>query len=247
MDRYLRQRVYKNIGNKQELIRKTSVCIIGLGALGSVCADLLTRAGIGKLYLFDYEKVELINLQRQFYDEKDVGKFKIYATKKRLKKINSDVEIFAYNKRINEKNLDLIEKTKAGIILVCTDDMATRFLLNEYCIYKKKVFITGLVSGSKGYLMKVDNRFRSKKIKEHKDFPCFNCVFKKESCFNCQNQGILNSLSVMISGLIVNETIKSIVIDKEKRENFVLLSFEIWNNEFDRINVKSKCELHSKN
>ncbi|MEM4397614.1 MAG: HesA/MoeB/ThiF family protein [Candidatus Woesearchaeota archaeon] len=247
MDRYLRQRLYKNIGNKQELIRKASVSIIGLGALGSVCADLLCRAGIGKLYLFDYEKVELINLQRQFYDEKDVGKFKTFSTKRRLEKINSDVDVFAFNKRINEKNLELIEKTKSDYILVCTDDMATRFLLNEFCINKKKVFITGLVSGSKGYLMKVDNRLRNNKSLRNnkKDFPCFSCVFKKESCFNCQTQGILNSLSVLMASLIANETIKSIVLEKEKRENFLLLSTEIWNNEFQRIKVNGKCGLHS--
>ncbi|MEM4397241.1 MAG: HesA/MoeB/ThiF family protein [Candidatus Woesearchaeota archaeon] len=246
MDRYLRQRLYKNIGNKQDLIRNVSVSIIGLGALGSVCADLFSRAGIGRLYLFDYEKVELINLQRQFYNEKDIGKFKTFSTKKRLNKINSDVESFAFNKRINEKNLDLIEKTNSDFVLVCTDDMATRFLLNEFCLNKKKVFITGLVSGSKGYLMKVDNRLRSNKSLSNnkKDFPCFNCVFKKESCFNCQTQGILNSLSVLMASLMVNETIKSIVIEKEKREDFAFLSIEIWNNEFNKIKVKERCGLH---
>lgn len=228
-DRYIRQRLYKNIGKKQELIIKSSVCIIGLGALGSVCSELLARAGIGKLYLFDYENVELTNLQRQFYYERDVGKSKVISLKKRLKNINSNVNVYGYKKRITNQNLELIKKTNSNIVIVCTDDMATRFLLNDFCLKEKKIFITGLVSGSKGYVMKFIDK------------PCFNCVFKKESCFNCETQGILNSLSVLIGSLMANEAIKSIV---NKKDKYTFLSFEIWNNEFQKINVKKFCDLH---
>ena len=77
MDRYSRQILYKNIGAAgQEKILGSTVCIIGVGAIGSVAVELLARAGIGRIVLIDRDFVELNNLQRQAFDEKDVGKAK---------------------------------------------------------------------------------------------------------------------------------------------------------------------------
>ena len=87
MDRYSRQELV--IGKKaQESLSKSTVCIVGVGALGSFSAELIARAGIGKLKLVDRDIVELHNLQRQIlFTEEDVGKPKAYIAKERLKKI----------------------------------------------------------------------------------------------------------------------------------------------------------------
>ena len=88
--KYSRQTIFDKIGKEgQEKIRKASVAIVGLGALGTVAAEQLARAGIGKLILIDRDYVEANNLQRQvLYDEKDVGKFKAEIAAEKLQKIN---------------------------------------------------------------------------------------------------------------------------------------------------------------
>ena len=93
--RYSRQIVLKEIGkNGQKALAKKTIVIIGLGALGTVSAELLTRAGIGKLILVDNDIIALDNLQRQvLYDEEDVGKPKVLQAENKLKKINSNVKI----------------------------------------------------------------------------------------------------------------------------------------------------------
>src|SRR3990172_2101368 len=92
--RYSRQEIFPEIGKKgQEKLGKSTVAIIGIGALGSNSAELLARAGIGKLILIDRDIVELSNLQRQsLFDENDLGKPKALAAKEHLIKINNEVE-----------------------------------------------------------------------------------------------------------------------------------------------------------
>ena len=93
--RYSRQVILPEIGKEgQEILEKKKVAIIGLGALGSVAAELLCRAGIGSLLLVDRDVVEESNLQRQLlYTEKDLGKSKVSTAQERLQQINSSVNI----------------------------------------------------------------------------------------------------------------------------------------------------------
>src|SRR6059036_2306578 len=94
-DRYIRQTILREIGPEgQRRLSAASVAIIGLGALGTVSAGLLARAGIGHLRLVDRDVVELTNLQRQvLFDEKDVDLPKAEVAARRLRAVNSSVEI----------------------------------------------------------------------------------------------------------------------------------------------------------
>src|SRR3989344_2064589 len=94
MRRYSRLMSLKEIGEGYKLIRDKTIAIIGLGALGTVAADLLVRNGIGNLLLIDRDIIEESNLTRQalFYEE-DVGRSKAYAAKEKLSKINSKCKI----------------------------------------------------------------------------------------------------------------------------------------------------------
>ena len=106
--RYIRQEIFKEIGKKgQKKLSNSTVAIIGLGALGSVSAELLARAGIGKLTLIDLDIVELSNLQRQsLFDENDVGKPKALSAKEHLNKINSDVKVDFFIDDLNFNNIN---------------------------------------------------------------------------------------------------------------------------------------------
>lgn len=143
---YSRLMALKRMGvvKNYEDIRKMSVLIVGIGGIGSVVAEMLTRCGIGKLILFDYDKVELANMNRMFYLPTHEGLAKVEAAKKSLLDINPDVDIETFNMNIcTIDNYDLFMKkietggiqqdTRVSIVLSCVDNYAARMSINKAC------------------------------------------------------------------------------------------------------------------
>lgn len=129
-----------------ENIRKKSVAIVGIGGVGSVTADMLTRCGIGRLILFDYDKVELANMNRLFFTPDQVGLTKVEAAALTLRNINPDVEIFTHNYNITtvdsfDKFLNAISTGGLGLqftepvdlVLSCVDNFEARMAINAAC------------------------------------------------------------------------------------------------------------------
>ena len=237
--RYSRQEIFNEIGKSgQSKLRKSAVAIVGLGALGSVSAELLARAGIGKLILIDRDVVELSNLQRQsLYDEEDIGKSKALAAKERLNKINSDVEIKIFADDLNYNNIsEIISITKKGngvksivengnndkkkiknnkknsnkiiisnnkntdLVLDCTDNIETRFLINDFSVKNKIPLIYSSAVGSKGYVFNM----MSNKINQ-----CLRCFLKEAAQLDtCETAGVMNTISHIMPAIKVNESIK---------------------------------------
>ena len=108
LDRYSRQIILKNIGiSGQKKISSSKAFIVGAGGLGCPVADLLCRAGVGELGIIDYDKVSLSNLNRQtLFNTADVDKYKVEILKQKLKKINPEIKINIYKKKIDEKNIN---------------------------------------------------------------------------------------------------------------------------------------------
>jgi adenylyltransferase/sulfurtransferase len=229
MDRYLSQRLYKNIGKEgQNKLKKAAVAIIGIGALGTVCAELLARAGVGKLLLVDRDIVELSNLQRQvLFDESDIGKPKADAAKEKLSKINSEVKIEAKSEDIDYKNVNLV--VRPDIIIAATDNMESRFLLNDYCLKNKIPLIYGGAVEDRGSVFSVI-----------KGQPCLRCIFPGNTEETCDNSGILNTCSSIIGSMMAGEAIK--IITKGRGEKN-LLHLNVWENTFSKIKTKKnpKC------
>jgi molybdopterin-synthase adenylyltransferase len=229
MDRYLSQRLYKNIGKKgQDRLKKDHVLIVGVGALGTICAELLVRAGIGKLTLIDRDIIELSNLQRQLlFDEEDIGKPKAYVAKEKLSKINSEI-------KINEKSEDIDYKNVKGIghpdiLIAATDNMESRFLLNDYCLKNKIPLIYGGAVADKGSVFSVIS-----------PSPCLRCVFPGSAEETCDNSGILNTNSSIIGSMMAGETIKILTNGIKEKS---LVYFNVWDNTFSKIKVRKnpKC------
>src|SRR3989344_4934178 len=132
LDKYSRQILIRQIGNKQEKLMKSKTAIIGLGALGTNTANLLARAGVENLVLVDGDRIEESNLQRQtLFTEKDVGRLKAEAAKEKLNEINSKVKVKINKVFLSENNVSLLDD--ADLIIDCTDNMEARFVLNKYC------------------------------------------------------------------------------------------------------------------
>jgi adenylyltransferase/sulfurtransferase len=197
--RYSRQEVLDFIGKSgQSKLYSSSVAIVGCGALGSVAAELLARAGIGHLTLIDHDVVEISNLQRQaLYTESDISKPKASCLKSHLEAINPDVKITAHDKNLNFENVSNL-LSKVDLLLDCTDNIDTRLLINEFCVKNKLPWIHSAAVQDKGVIVNFLPRS-----------PCFRCVFPKVAqSGSCEELGILNSTSHITASVQVVEVMK---------------------------------------
>ena len=137
-------------------IRNYSAIIVGVGGVGSVTAEMLVRCGIGKLILFDYDKIESANMNRLFYTPEQIGMEKVQAAKQTLEKINKDVviEAYSYNITSNEHFDKFIERIEHGgldnqrisIILSCVDNYGARMAMNKACNKLNQIWMESGVS-----------------------------------------------------------------------------------------------------
>merc|ERR1719367_1549061 len=139
---YSRLMALKRMGivDNYEHIRECSVAVVGVGGVGSVTAEMLTRCGIGKLILFDYDKVELANMNRLFFQPHQAGLSKVAAAAKTLESINPDVEFETHNYNITTvENFDhFMGRIRSGgltggpvdLVLSCVDNFEARMAIN---------------------------------------------------------------------------------------------------------------------
>ncbi len=156
--RYSRQMLFSQIGESgQKQIQDSSVLIVGCGALGTVSANHLVRAGVGRVKIVDRDYVELENLQRQIlFDEEDARSSlpKAVAAVDKLKKVNSDILIEPFVLDVNPKNVESLVNA-VDLVLDGTDNMETRFLINDACIKNGVPWIYAGVVGSEGMTMDI--------------------------------------------------------------------------------------------
>ncbi|WP_195909761.1 HesA/MoeB/ThiF family protein [bacterium endosymbiont of Pedicinus badii] len=226
--RYSRQIILKEFGiSGQKKIKDTTVLIIGIGGIGCQCAMQLSLVGIGRIILADYDVVEKSNLNRQFlYKEKDIGLSKSKTAKDQLFSLNPNVEYIYFSKKIFGKKLKSSIEI-SNIVLDCSDDLKTRYLINRYCIEYNKVFITGsCILYSVQILV-----FRSFK------YGCYACVFPRiKNNYTCQNYGIFISSSSLAGTLQAMEAIKIALNFKEEKKNY-LFSFDIRKMRFKKAKI----------
>ncbi len=217
--RYSRQIFSKS---QKKILNDSNVAIIGLGGLGSICAQLLTRAGVGRLTLIDRDKVVLSNLHRQIlYSEKHIKKEKAYSSKHVLKSINSEIEIKAENLDLDKTNIEIL----AGhdLVLGCTDNMESRFLINEFCVRNKIPWINGGATKTYGNLLVVMPKG-----------PCLECVFPRTEK---KSKEIVNTIPNIIGAMQVTQAYK-VLLNRDYEKDLVY--FDAWKNELTKIKIKKK-------
>lgn len=236
-ERYSRQTLFPSIGKSgQEKIRNKHVLIIGAGALGSGNAEIMARAGIGKLTIVDRDYVEESNLQRQqLYTEEDVADKlpKAAAAEKRLRAINSDVEIRSL---IVDATPEKLEELVEGVdlILDSTDNFETRMAINDISQKHRIPWIYGACVGSYGMSFVVIPG----------KTPCLNCLLKTIPIqgMTCDTGGIIAPAVQMVIAHQTAEAMKILVEDWEAvRMSFV--SFDLWRNQYSSMKMgKAKSE-----
>ncbi len=228
-DRYARQTILSEIGEEgQEKLSRSTAAVVGLGALGTVSSALLTRAGVGKLLLADRDVVELNNLQRQLiYNEDHIGESKAAVAFNELRKVNPDIDIEGMAIDLNHQNISRLLKG-ADIVVDGTDNMETRFLLNDYCVKNEIPFIYGGSIGTYGMTLTITP----------KDGPCLRCLFPQlpvpGTLPTCDTFGILNTMPTIIASIQVTEAIKLLVGAQPRR---TLLVLDPWYNDQREVEV----------
>jgi molybdopterin/thiamine biosynthesis adenylyltransferase len=155
-ERYDRQIMIGEIGQEgQERLKRSRVVIAGAGGLGSPIAIYLTAAGIGMIRMIDHDQVTLSNLNRQILHwEEDIGSNKVDSARKKLRNLNSAVEIEAITETITEENVSQLVGS-CDVIVDAADNLSTRYILNRCAIGKNVPFFHGAVNGFEGRAMTI--------------------------------------------------------------------------------------------
>ncbi len=226
-DRYSRQSALSQIGDEgQKKIASSRVAIVGLGALGSVSAQLCARAGVGFLRLIDRDIVELSNLQRQvLFTEEDAreGKSKATASKQHLQKINSQIQIEAVVDDLRFENIsDLFHDI--DVILDGTDNFETRYLINDFAVQRKVPYFYGgaIETRGMGYSVLPDGR------------PCLRCLFPQSPSADlaqtCDRSGILAAASHWTAAMQFAQLVRFLA-EGPAAVPAVLLQSDVWSGE----------------
>ena len=208
IDRYSRQIILKKIGViGQKKLLKASVLIVGAGGLGSPIAIYLAALGIGKIGIIDKDSVEISNLSRQIiFSTNDLKKKKSSAAINKLRKMNPDIKLHSFNKRLVKKNINQIAKN-FDLIVDGSDNFRTRFLINDYCLKNKKTLVSGAISKFDGQVY----TFNFSK----KNSPCLRCYIPHTptnlDVDNCEYEGVLGTLGGIIGSIQANEVAKEIL------------------------------------
>lgn len=234
LKRYCRQLIMPQIGFEgQEKLSNARVLVVGAGALGIVNLSYLTAAGVGRIGIIDNDKIYLENLQRQIlYSEADFGKYKVAAAKEKLNKLNKEVEIKIYKERFNEDNAQNILKDY-DIIIDGTDNIPSRFVINEYALKMNKKWCYGAVFSMNGQASVIIPGLTG----------CYRCFFEeepaKENVPDCSAGGVIGVVPALIGAVQATEAIKMMIGQGVLLTNRILI-YDAFNMEFDIINVKKR-------
>lgn len=203
---YDRQILLNNIGlSGQEKLKNSKVLVIGAGGLGCPVLRYIAAAGVGKIGIVDFDTVTISNLPRQIlYDFSDVGTNKASTAKETLTSINPYIEIEAYPEKLTVDNvLSIFEEYQ--IVVDCTDNYETRFLVNDACVLLGKPFVYGSIYKFEGQVS----------VFNWNDGPTYRCLFKDyptdESTTDCNAAGVLGVLPGLIGLYQANEVLKLVL------------------------------------
>ena len=246
--RYQRQMLLPGFGKGgQRRLLDSTALILGCGALGSIAADMLARAGVGHLVIVDRDFIELTNLQRQvLFDERDVADAlpKAEAAKRRLARINSGVRVTAIVDDVNHTN---IERYAAGanVIVDGLDNFETRYLANDLAVRDGIPYVYGAAVGTTGMAFTVlphqdgTAEWEGAEGGGHAT-PCLRCLFEEPpspgTMATCDTTGVINAVVGIVANFEVAEALK-ILTGNFDRVSRRLLNVDLWDNSLHQLNV----------
>lgn len=202
LKRYSRHILLQDVGVEgQERIRDAKVLVVGAGGLGSPVCLYLAAAGIGRIGIVDGDVVDLSNLQRQvIHFTADLGTPKVKSAAAKMKAINPDVRVDAYQEFLDSTNaLQLIREY--DFVVQCTDNFPSKFLVNDACVMEGKPFSHGGILG-----------FEGQTFTHLPGTACYRCMFKEPppagAVPTCAQAGVLGAIAGMMGTIQAAETLK---------------------------------------
>ena len=237
--KYSRQIMLANIGEQGQInLRNAKVLILGVGGLGNPASLYLAAAGVGTLYIADGDTIELSNLPRQIlFSEDNINDNKADVAAEKLQQQFPDTNIEAID--------DMLDKTlcdyylpQVDLVLDCSDNIATRYLINQACVQHKVPLIVGAATGFDGQQLTIDPRDETS--------ACYHCLFpmtEKAPANNCQTIGIIGPVLAMIAGMQCLQAIKLLTDNKVQINQLNLL--DGLSNQWQQFKIKKQinCQV----
>ena len=236
--RYSRQMLFEPIGEDgQRRLLDASVLLVGCGALGTVLASTLARAGVGRLRIVDRDFIEENNLQRQIlFDEDDIaaGLPKAEAARQKLTRINSTIHVEAVVTDVNASNIQTLAEG-ADLLLDGTDNFETRFLINDLAVKSNTPWIYGACIGATGLVMAIVPG----------ETPCLRCVFENapppEMNPTCDTAGVIAPIVNIVASYQCIEAIK-LLTGRRDQLTRRLTTIDAWTGHTHNMNVQKAYE-----
>jgi adenylyltransferase/sulfurtransferase len=231
--RYDRQTRFAPLGiDGQRRLAQSRALVCGCGALGSVIAETLVRAGVGFVRIVDRDFLELNNLQRQvLYDEADVaeGLPKAIAAANKLRRINSEIAVEPVVADVTHRNIAELAGD-VGVIVDGTDNFATRFLLNDFAVERGTPWVNGGCIGAEGQTMTILPG----------ETACLACLIAEApppgSTPTCDTAGILAPIVNVIASIEACEALK-ILSGRREAVSRRLAIIDVWDNQLRHVDI----------
>jgi molybdopterin/thiamine biosynthesis adenylyltransferase/rhodanese-related sulfurtransferase len=236
-DRYARHIMLPEIGEKgQEKLLKARVLLLGAGGLGSPAGLYLAAAGIGTLGLIDADVVDASNLQRQIlHGTSTIGVSKVESGKQRIKDLNPDVNVIAFDERLTSENIDRVLDHGWDVIVDGLDNFPTRYLINDASIWKNIPVVHGSIFRFDGQV----TTFVPKKG------PCYRCLYPEPPpahlAPSCSEAGVLGVLPGIIGVIQATEAVK-LILGAGEPLNGRLLMYESLRMRFSQVKLRRDPE-----
>ena len=237
-EQYSRHLLLPEIGKAgQERIAAARVLVAGAGGLGCAVLQYLAAAGTGTIGVVDFDHVELHNLPRQLlYTPGDIGKPKATAAKQHLAVLNPRVQVNAMYCRLQLQNAEEMIRGY-DFVIDCSDNLETRYLINDACVALGKPFVSGAIYRFQGQLS----------VFNYQHGPTYRCAFPAEETTvtpaSCSFAGVLNTLAGIVGVMQANEALKIITGAGEVCSGKLLL-LDLLKNSFPEIQVARTVETH---
>ncbi len=236
-ERYSRQVLFPGIGNAgQDLLGRAQVAVVGVGATGAATASLLARAGVGRVTLIDRDFVEPSNLQRQIlFDEADAlaALPKAEAARRKILLFNSAVKVKAVIADLVPENIEAL-LADADLLLDCTDNFETRYLLNDFAVQQGVPWIYAAAVGAYAATMNILPLTMPSPIAPT---ACLACLFPEPPAGlgeTCDTSGILGTAVNFAASLQATEALK-LLTHQHALMRRTLVSFDLWSGERSEI------------
>ena len=220
----------------QEKLLTAHTLVIGAGGLGSAAAPYLAAAGVGKITLVDHDQVELTNLQRQImHTQESIGRNKAASGKSFLQRLNPGVVVDTIEAKADDSLLDQLLPT-VNIVLDCTDNFATRHMINRLCVKHQVPLVSGSALRFDGQISVFDSR--------NKTSPCYACIFSPEEQFeevSCASMGIFSPLVGIIGAMQAAQALQVLIGFGEPLVGRMLL-WNARNTQIDEIRISRNPE-----